>query len=149
MQLSRQAVRSLGPVLVPAVLAGVLIIIAGVGVAYLLRVVGLAPPGDVLATSPGALSVMSATALEQHTGAVEVAVFHLVRAPQGQRSHRPSHLMRFSRLRPEVLARVRLIPRCADRDDAVSPRGHARCDQTRVWAALPAPTHHSVIVSPV
>lgn len=78
-QLTRHAVRSLGPVLVPAVLAALLIIIAGVGVAYLLRVVGLAPPGDVLATSPGALSVMSATALEQNTGAVEVAVFHLVR----------------------------------------------------------------------
>ena len=78
-QLTRSAISNLGPVLVPAVLAGLFIIIAGVGVAYLLRAVGLAPPGDVLATSPGALSVMSAVALEQRTGAVEVALFHLVR----------------------------------------------------------------------
>ena len=78
-QLTRAAVRTLGPVLVPAVLAGVLIIAAGVAIAYLLRAVGIAPPGDVLATSPGALSVMSAMAVEQNTGAVQVAVFHLVR----------------------------------------------------------------------
>jgi uncharacterized protein len=78
-QLTRAAVRSLGPIVVPAVVAGVLIIIAGVAIAYLLRAAGLAPPGDVLATSPGALSVMSAMAVEQNTGAVQVAMFHLVR----------------------------------------------------------------------
>jgi membrane AbrB-like protein len=76
---TRAAVVSLGSVLAPAVLAGALVIVAGLGIAYLLRAMGMAPPGDVLATSPGALSVMSAVAVEQGTGAVEVALFHLVR----------------------------------------------------------------------
>lgn len=78
-QMTRQAITQLGPVLVPAVMAGVLIILAGLGIAYLLRALGISPPGDLLATSPGALSVMSAMAIEQDTGAVEVALFHLVR----------------------------------------------------------------------
>lgn len=77
--ITRQTVRNLGRVLVPALLAAVLIILAGLLIAYLLRALGLAPPGDLLATSPGALSVMSAMAIEQGTGAVEVAMFHLVR----------------------------------------------------------------------
>ncbi len=77
--ITRGALVSLGPVLVPAALAGVLVIVAGLAIAYLLRALGMAPPGDVLATSPGALSVMSAVAVEQGTGAVEVALFHLVR----------------------------------------------------------------------
>jgi uncharacterized protein len=78
-QLTRTVVQTLGTVLVPAILAGVLIIIAGLAISYLLRLLGIAPPGDVLATSPGALSVMSAMAAEQDAGAVQVAVFHLVR----------------------------------------------------------------------
>lgn len=78
-QMTRQVLTQLRPVLVPAIMSGVLIIVAGLGIAYLLRVLGMSPPGDVLATSPGALSVMSAVAIEQNHGAVEVAVFHLVR----------------------------------------------------------------------
>lgn len=77
--LSRDTVRAMTAVLVPAVMSGVLIIAAGVAIAYLLRALGMAPPADVLATSPGALSVMSAIAVEQGTGTVEVAIFHLVR----------------------------------------------------------------------
>jgi hypothetical protein len=64
---------------VPAVLAAVLIIAAGIGIAFLLRWMGIAPPSDALATSPGALSFMSAAALEQGRGAVEVTTFHVVR----------------------------------------------------------------------
>lgn len=78
-QLTRQAMAQLGPVVAPALLSGGLIIVAGIGIAYLLRWLGISPPGDILATSPGALSVMSAMAVEQGTGAVEVALFHLVR----------------------------------------------------------------------
>lgn len=78
-RLTREAITQLGPVLVPAVLSGALIIVAGLAIAYLLRAVGMSPPGDILATSPGALSVMSALAVEHGTGAVEVALFHLVR----------------------------------------------------------------------
>lgn len=64
---------------VPALLAAVLIIVAGIGIALLLRAMGIAPPSDALATSPGALSFMSAAALEQGRGAVEVTTFHVVR----------------------------------------------------------------------
>jgi membrane AbrB-like protein len=78
-QLTRQVVARLATVAVPAVMSGVLIIVAGLAIAYLLRALGMSPPGDVLATSPGALSVMSALAVERDTGAAEVAVFHLVR----------------------------------------------------------------------
>lgn len=78
-QVTRSVLGSLGAVALPAVLAGALIIVAGLAIAYFLRAIGIAPPGDVLATSPGALSVMSAMAVEEGSGAVEVALFHLVR----------------------------------------------------------------------
>jgi uncharacterized membrane protein AbrB (regulator of aidB expression) len=64
---------------VPAVISGVLIIGAGLGIAFLLRVLHMAPDGDVLATSPGALNVLSSLAVERGYNAVHVAYFHLVR----------------------------------------------------------------------
>ena len=64
--------------LLPAVLAAVLIILGGVAVAAVLRVLGIAPAGAVLATSPGAISAVSAVAAERDVGA-EVALFHTVR----------------------------------------------------------------------
>lgn len=76
---TRSTVASLRFFLMPALLSAALIILAGLGIAYLLRLAGLAPPGDVLATSPGALSVVSALAVQEGLGAVEVALFHLVR----------------------------------------------------------------------
>lgn len=76
---TRSTVVNLRGVLLPAVLAAVLIILAGVAIAFLLRALGVAPPGFVLATSPGALSSISAIAAERGTGAVEVALFHTVR----------------------------------------------------------------------
>jgi uncharacterized membrane protein AbrB (regulator of aidB expression) len=39
----------------------------------------MAPPSEFLATSPGGLSAIAAIAAEEETGAVEVAIFHLVR----------------------------------------------------------------------
>lgn len=78
-RMTRGVVASLGPVLLPAALSAVLIICAGLAIAWLLRSLGVAPPADLLATSPGAFSVMTAMAVEQDTGAVEVALFHLVR----------------------------------------------------------------------
>lgn len=77
--ISREALVELRAAAVPALLAAVLIIVAGVGIAYLLRALGIAPAGHVLATSPGALSVVSALAAEQGVGAAQVALFHLVR----------------------------------------------------------------------
>lgn len=65
--------------IVPALLAAVLIIAAGLAVAFLLRRLGMAPPNDVLATSPGGITAISAIAAEEREGAVEVSIFHLVR----------------------------------------------------------------------
>jgi membrane AbrB-like protein len=76
---TRDFVNRIGSVLSGAVISAVLIILAGIAIAFLLRWWGMAPPSDALATSPGALSVMSAAALEQGRGAAEVAAFHLVR----------------------------------------------------------------------
>ena len=70
------AVRS---AIVPALLAGVLIIAAGLAIAFLLRALGMAPPNAVLATSPGGITAISAIAADQRDGAVEVSIFHLVR----------------------------------------------------------------------
>ena len=78
-QLTPQVLASLPRIIVPAVLSGLVIIVCGVGIAYLLRLTGMAPPGDLLATSPGAFSVLSALAVERGTGPVEVSVFHTVR----------------------------------------------------------------------
>ena len=77
--ITRQTLATLRGVLLPALLSGALIIIAGIAIALLLRALGLAPAGDVLATSPGALTFVSSVALEQGVGAVEVSIFHLVR----------------------------------------------------------------------
>ena len=76
---TRDFLRDFISIAVPALLAAVLIIVAGIGIALLLRWMGIAPPSDALATSPGALSFMSAAALEQGRGAVEVTTFHVVR----------------------------------------------------------------------
>ena len=76
---TRDFVRDLKGLAIPALLAAVLIIGSGIAIALLLRWMGIAPPSDALATSPGALSFMSAAALEQGRGAVEVATFHVVR----------------------------------------------------------------------
>jgi len=77
--ITRETVGQLRGVLLPAVLAAVLLILAGIAIAYLLRVAGIAPPGAVLATSPGALSAVTAAAAERGAGAAEVAIFHTVR----------------------------------------------------------------------
>jgi uncharacterized protein len=78
-QLTRSNIAEVGWLILPALLSAVLIIAAGLGITYLLRLMHIAPDGDVLATSPGALNVLSSLALEQGVGAVQVAFFHLVR----------------------------------------------------------------------
>ena len=75
---TRGFVAQLQAVAAGAVLSAVLIVVAGLLVAVVLRQFGLAPDGAVLATSPGALSVMAAAGAEQGVGA-PVAVFHTVR----------------------------------------------------------------------
>ncbi len=76
---NRRTLRALRPVLLPAVACGVGLIIVGIATALLLRALGIAPDGDVLATSPGALSVLSAAAADAGLDAPTVALFHLTR----------------------------------------------------------------------
>ena len=75
---TRDLLGELDRVALGAVVSAVVFIAFGLLVAVALQAVGLAPRGGVLATSPGALSVMSAAAAEQGVGA-QVAVFHTVR----------------------------------------------------------------------
>ncbi len=65
--------------LLPAVLAAGLIIVAGIGVTLVLRRLGIAPPEDLLATSPGALSAVVGVAADRGKDATAVGIFHTVR----------------------------------------------------------------------
>lgn len=78
MTVTRDVLGELQTVAAGAVLSAAVFIVFGIVVAYGLKAVGLAPGGVVLATSPGALSVMSAAGAELGVGA-QVAVFHTVR----------------------------------------------------------------------
>lgn len=79
MLVTREMLTALRPSVVPALVSAVLLIVAGLGVAFVLRMLALAPSGDILATSPGALSVLSAAAAEHDVGAPTVALFHVTR----------------------------------------------------------------------
>lgn len=70
---------ALGDALVPAVLSSVLIILAGILIALVFRLLGIAPEGDVLATSPGAVEALASLADERNAGPLQVAVFHTMR----------------------------------------------------------------------
>lgn len=76
---TRRRLVQLVPYLFPALGSAVLLISAGWAIARLLELLGIAPPAAILATSPGALSVLVAAAADQGEGAVEVALFHVVR----------------------------------------------------------------------
>lgn len=78
-QIDRGSVLALRRIVGAATLAAIAIIAIGLGTALLLRGLGLAPHGDMLATSPGALSAMTAAALENDFDAPTVAVFHITR----------------------------------------------------------------------
>lgn len=78
-QVDRASLLGLRRILPGATLAAVGIIVLGVLTTLLLRRIGLAPHGDMLATSPGALSAMTAAALENDFDAPTVAVFHITR----------------------------------------------------------------------
>jgi hypothetical protein len=76
---TRSVLGDLRALLVPAVVASVGIILAGIAIALALRWFGVAPGDDVLATSPGALSAVIAIAVDRGVAPAEVALFHLVR----------------------------------------------------------------------
>jgi membrane AbrB-like protein len=74
-----ESLRSMGTLLMPAVLSAVLIIVAGLIIARALHALRILPPWAVLATCPGALEALVLVAVERDDGAVEVALFHIVR----------------------------------------------------------------------
>jgi membrane AbrB-like protein len=76
---TRTVLADLRGLLLPAVIASVAIILAGIAIALALRWFGAAPADDVLATSPGALSAVIAVAVDRGVAPAEVALFHLVR----------------------------------------------------------------------
>ena len=76
---TRAVLQDLRALLLPAVVASVAIILAGIAIALALRWFGAAPGDDVLATSPGSLSAIIAVAVDRGVAPAEVALFHLVR----------------------------------------------------------------------
>lgn len=76
---TKDVLRQLRPALLPAVSASLLLVAIGLGITFLLRALGVAPSGDVLATSPGAVSVLSAAAAAHGKDAPLVALFHVMR----------------------------------------------------------------------
>lgn len=76
---TRAVLADLRALLLPAAIAAVAIILAGIAIALALRWFGVAPADDVLATSPGALSAVIAVAVDRGVAPAEVALFHLVR----------------------------------------------------------------------
>lgn len=76
--ITRETLTQLRGVALPAVLSALAVIAFGIGLAIVLRWIGIAPDGVVLATSPGALSVMAAAAAPMGVGP-QVAVFHTLR----------------------------------------------------------------------
>ena len=76
--ITRDVVRELQHIALPAVLSAAVLIGVGLLIALVLRWTGVAPEGVILATSPGALSAMAGVATDQGNG-VPVAVFHTVR----------------------------------------------------------------------
>lgn len=76
---TEETVAALGGILLAAVLSAVLLIIGGIGVAMLLRATGTGPAGDVLATSPGALEILTLIAREHGADPVEIGAYHTMR----------------------------------------------------------------------
>ena len=78
-RITPDTVGQLGSQFVPALLATIIIIAAGLVIARTLHRFGRLPSWIVLATSPGGLEAVVAVAVERREGPVEVALFHFVR----------------------------------------------------------------------
>lgn len=76
---TRERLRALAPLVAPALVSAIALILAGGLIALLLHALGIAPPAVILGTSPGGLSVLVAASIEHGEGAAEVALFHTVR----------------------------------------------------------------------
>lgn len=71
--------RALRRIALPSLMAASILLIAGVAVGLLVRVLGVAPDGDLLATSPAALSIIGAVAVEHGFDPAGIAIFHVTR----------------------------------------------------------------------
>lgn len=78
-RVSPEAVGVLGATLGSAVIAALLLVAAGWAIAAGLDRAGIVIPGGLMATSPGALEVLTMLAIEDGEGPLEVALFHTVR----------------------------------------------------------------------
>ncbi len=78
-QVDRESIRAMRHAFLGASIAAIALIVLGLLSALLLRALDIAPHGDLLATSPGALSAMTAAALENDYDAPSVAIFHVTR----------------------------------------------------------------------
>lgn len=76
---TEEIVAALGGILLAAVLSAVLLIAGGIGVALLLRATGTEPAGEMLATSPGALEILTLIAREHGADPVEIGAYHTMR----------------------------------------------------------------------
>lgn len=78
-RMNPETIGVLGTTLGSAVVAALLLIVAGWGIAVGLDRLGILIPGGLMATSPGALEVLTVLAIEDGEGPLEVALFHTVR----------------------------------------------------------------------
>jgi len=76
---NRRSVQVLRPIVIPTVVANIAMVAMGWVVVVILRWWGVAPIGDVLATAPGAMTVLGPAAAQLDLDAPTVAFFHLVR----------------------------------------------------------------------
>lgn len=76
---NRRSVQVLRPMFFPALFVSILMIVMGWVAIVLLRWWNAAPEGDILATAPGALTVLGPAAANLGLDAPTVAFFHLVR----------------------------------------------------------------------
>jgi uncharacterized protein len=76
---TEETVAALGGIVLGATVSTVFLIVGGLGVAMLLRFTGLGPRGDVLATSPGALEILTLIAGDHGADPVEIGTYHMMR----------------------------------------------------------------------
>lgn len=78
-RMTRDNLTALRRIAVPSVLAASILLVAGLAIGYLVRELGIAPHGDLLATSPAALSIIGAVAVEHGFDPAGIALFHVAR----------------------------------------------------------------------
>lgn len=78
-RMTPENLRALRRIALPSLLAASILLAAGLASGYLVRALGIAPHGDLLATSPAALSIIGAVAVEHGFDPGGIALFHVTR----------------------------------------------------------------------